>query len=172
MEVVECLRRRRTVRRFKNEPVPESVVTKILQAARWAPSSRNQQPWHLIVVRDRGTLVQIGRTARTGSFIGEATLAVAVAMENADSPELDAGRALQQMELMAWSEGMGTCFVTLTDAERVEVKRLLEIPPEIDLMTVLPFGYRPGDFKGRGVSRRSLSEIAHGEKFGNPYPSH
>jgi predicted oxidoreductase (fatty acid repression mutant protein) len=50
MEVYECIRTRRTIREFKPDPVPEEVVYKILQAARWAPSSSNSQPWHFIVI--------------------------------------------------------------------------------------------------------------------------
>jgi nitroreductase len=63
MEVYECIRTRRTVREFKPDPVPEEVVYKILQAARWAPSSGNSQPWHFIVITDRNILDTIGRIA-------------------------------------------------------------------------------------------------------------
>ena len=167
MDVYECLRGRRTVRRFKPTPVPEATLTKILNAARWAPSSRNQQPWHLIVIKNRETLEQIGRVAGTGSFVGDAPLAIALVMENADQPGMDAGRALQQMEIMAWSEGMGTCFVTLTEAERQKIVELLTIPAEMDLITVLPFGYRADDSRGRGVPRKPLSEMIHNETFGD-----
>ena len=68
-------------------------------------------------------------------------------MENADQPQMDGGRALQQMEIMAWSEGLGTCFVTLTEEERQKIVELLKIPAALDLITVLPFGYRPDDFR-------------------------
>ena len=168
MDVYECLRNRRTVRQFKPTPVPEATLTKILNAARWAPSSRNQQPWHLVVVRSRETLVQIGQIARTGSFIAKAPLAIAVVMENADQPQMDGGRALQQMEIMAWSEGLGTCFVTLTEDERRKIAEMLEIPAASDLITVLPFGYRPDDFRGRGAPRKPLSEMVHSETFAYP----
>ena len=167
MDTYQCLKERRTVRSFKPDPVPETVVNKILQAARWAPSSRDQQPWHLVVIRDRDTLSSIGGIAGTGRFIAEAPMAIALIMENADQPKLDAGRALQQMEIMAWAEGMGTCFVTLTAEEEKRVRELLEIPSSLALVTVLPFGYRPDDFKGRGRPRRPLGEMVHEERFGN-----
>ena len=169
MNVFECLRDRRTVRRYKSAPVQETTIQKILQAARWAPSSRNQQPWHLVVIQEREMLGEIGRVASTGTFVAEAPLAIAIVMENADSPELDAGRALQQMEIMAWSEGLGTCFVTLTDDERGKIGTLLGIPSAMDLITVMPFGYRPDTARGRGNPRKPLSEMAHRERFGNTY---
>ena len=108
MNVYECLRGRRTVRRFMPAPVPETIVTKILKAARWAPSSRNQQPWHLVVIRNRETLAKIGSIARTGTFIAQAPVAIAVVMDSADSPEMDAGRAFQRF-------GLAIEFISLHD---------------------------------------------------------
>ena len=110
MDVYECIRTRRTVREFKPDPVPEAIVQKILQAGRWAPSSSNTQPWHFVVVRARETIAALGRIATQGPFIGQAPLAIAIVMAHAGRPQLDAGRALQQMELMAWSEGSGDVF--------------------------------------------------------------
>ena len=52
MEVFECIRRRRTIREYKKDPIPEDVLEKILQAGRWSPSSSNSQPWHFVVVKD------------------------------------------------------------------------------------------------------------------------
>ena len=169
MNVYECLKDRRTVRAFKPTPVSEATLAKILNAARWAPSSRNQQPWHLVVVRNKETLAQMGRIASTGSFLAEAPLAIAVIMESADEPQMDGGRALQQMEIMAWAEGLGTCFVTLSEDEGEKILQLLKIPSNMDLITVLPFGYRSDNFQGRGVARKGLSEMVHSESFGNSY---
>ena len=167
MEVYDCLRSRLTIRGFKPDPVPDEMVTRILQAGRWAPSSRNLQPWHFIVIRDRETLQEIGRIATSGSFVAQAPLAIAIVMEDADRPELDAGRALQQMELLAWSEGLGTCFVGLRDEEQNrKVKEMLGIPDRMDLITVLPFGYRLDSIKVSGRRRKPLSGITHAERFG------
>ena len=166
MEVFRCIRTRRTVRDFTPDPVPDAVIHKILQAARWAPSSSNTQPWHFIVVRERDTIAALGRICTQGAFIGAAPLAIAIAMEGARRPQLDAGRALQQMELVAWDEGLGTCFVGIRGEQQQEVKTLLGIPEELELVTALPFGYRIARPPGAGTPRKSLSEIAHGERFG------
>ncbi len=166
MEVFRCIRTRRTVRDFTPDPVPDAVIHKILQAARWAPSSSNTQPWHFIVVRERDTIAALGRICTQGAFIGQAPLAIAIAMAGARRPQLDAGRALQQMELVAWDEGLGTCFVGIRGEQQQEVKTLLGIPDELELVTVLPFGYRIARPPGAGTPRKPLSEIAHGERFG------
>ena len=170
MEVYECVRARRTVRSYRPDPVPGAVVDKLLRAGRWAPSSRNSQPWHFIVVRNRETLRELGAIAASGRFVADAPMAIAIAMEDAERPDLDAGRALQQMELVAWEEGLGTCFVGLRDEDQNRrVRALLGVPDRMELVTLLPFGYRENAGKGLGKRRKPLSEIAHRERFGEPY---
>jgi len=173
MDVYECIRTRRTVREFKPDPVPDAIVHKLLQAGRWAPSSSNTQPWHFVVVRARETIEAIGRIATQGAFIGQAPLAIAIVMDNARRPQLDAGRALQQMELIAWSEGLGTCFVGIRAAEQQQaIKELLGIPESMELITVLPFGYRPEGRGAAGTPRKPMVDMAHSETFGTAYTPH
>ena len=169
MEVYECIRSRITVRNFKADPVPDRVISKMLRAARWAPSARNRQPWHFVVVRNGTDLTELGRIASTGSFISEAPLAIAVAMENANRPELDAGRAIQQMELAAWSEGVGGCVAGTRGEENQQVKEMLGIPNDFELVTVMAFGYPTDEVKAGGKRRKPLSQIAHSERFGQSY---
>lgn len=171
MEVYECIRTRRTWRDFKPDPVPEPLIRKILRAGRWSPSSTNSQPWHFIVVTHPDTIARLGQIATQGHFLANAPLVIAIAMENALRPHLDAGRAIQQMELTAWDAGLGTCFVGLRAAEQqVAIKELLGIPPELELITLLPFGYRAARPASRvSTPRKPLEEIAHRERFGVPY---
>jgi nitroreductase len=71
---------------------------------------------------------------------------------------------------MAWSEGLGTCFVGLRAAEQQHaIKALLGIPEAMELITVLPFGYRPAGRRATGIPRKPLAEIAHSETFGTAY---
>ena len=170
MEVFDCIRRRRTVREFKPDPIPEEVVYKILQAGRWAPSSSNSQPWHFVVVQAPDTLKKLGAIATQGAFIANAPLAIAIVVEHTTRPQLDAGRALQQMELVAWSEGMGTCFVGVrSEDQQRAVKELLSIPLEMELITIMPYGYRLPGSRHQGTPRKPMSEIAHRERFGDSY---
>ena len=170
MNVYDAVRTRLTVRQFKPDPVPDELVMKLLRAGQWSPSSRNLQPWHFIVIKDRDTLRRIGEIATSGRFVSEAPMAIAIAMEDPDRGELDAGRALQQMELVGWAEGLGTCFVGLRVAEQNrDVKELLGIPENVELVTVLPFGYRDEALRGTRRRRKPLSEMAHAERFGRSY---
>lgn len=170
MDVYNCIKTRRTVRDFEAKTVSNDLVHKILEAARWAPSSSNTQPWHFVLIDDNEILKSLGTIATQGPFIADAAFAIAIVMEGAFRPGLDAGRAIQQMELLAWSEGLGTCFVGFREAEQaVKVKELLSIPSELELITVLPFGYRKEAARGKGVPRKPMSEIAHRNKFGEAY---
>ena len=91
-------------------------------------------------------------------------------MDGATRPQLDAGRAIQQMELVAWSQGVGTCFVGVrAEDQQRGVKELLGVPAEMELITLLPFGYRAEGDSGRGVPRKPMAEIAHRERFGQAY---
>ena len=172
MQVYDAVRSRLTVREFKPDAVPDLVILKLLEAGRLAPSSRNLQPWHFIVIKNKDTLRRIAEIASSGRFIADAPMAIAIAMENADRAELDAGRALQQMELVAWEEGLGACFVGLRVVEQNRaVKRLLGIPDSAVLVTILPFGYRKDAAMGAQGrrNRKPLAQIAHSERYGAAY---
>ena len=121
MEVYDAVRTVLAVREFQDKPVPDILVKKIVEAARLTGSSMNGQPWHFIVIQNPETLRQIGSIASSGSFIGKAPLAIAVVMENANRPELDAGRSLQQLELAAWSEGIGGCVAGIRGDPKADV---------------------------------------------------
>ena len=169
MSVSECVRGRIEIREFKADPVPEAVLRKILEAGRWSPSQRNRQPWHFIVVQEPETLKQLAAMAPSGPYLADAPLAIAVATEGARMPLVDGTRAISNMQLVAWEEGLGSCWVGGVD--RDGVKRLLGIPEACELITVLPFGY-PTDAAVRLRKRRkSLQEMAHRERFGEPYRS-
>ena len=172
MQVYDAVRSRLTVREYKPDPVPDDVVHKLLEAGRLAPSSQNLQPWHFVVVRDGETIRRLGALATQGPFIADAPLAIAIVTDDTPRAALDAGRALQQMELVAWEEGLGACFVGIRQAEQNRaIKELLGIPDNLVLLTVLPFGYRKNmDMGARGRrNRKSLSQVAHSERFGDPY---
>ncbi len=171
MSIYQTVISRRTVRDYTDEPVSEELVRRLLQAGRMSPSSSDSQPWHFVVVRERDTIDKLGEIAKQGPFLAGAPVVIAVCVaDDAPRGHLDAGRAIQQMEIVGWGEGLGTCFVGVRDAEQqVAVKSLLGIPDDVELVSLLPFGYRQEGFKRRGVRRKEMSTIAHRERFGTPW---
>lgn len=167
MEVFEAVQTVLAVRSYQDKPLPREVVRRIVEAGRLTGSSMNGQPWHFIVVENRETLRQLGALAQTGAYIAQAPLAVVVAIDKTPYAVSDASRAIQSMILTAWSEGIGSNWVGFLGME--EVKLLLGIPAELDLLGMIPFGY-PTQVRSQGKKRRkSLSEVAHHERFGQPF---
>jgi nitroreductase len=127
----------------------------------------NAQPWHFVVVENRDTLRKLGELVRTGPYIAQAPLAIAVAMEKSKFAVSDASRAIQSMILTAWSEGVGSNWTGFGGLDGVNP--LLGIPAEMDVLAVVPFGY-PVKAVGKGKkNRKPLSEVAHRERFGQPF---
>jgi nitroreductase len=167
MNVFEAVRTMLAVRRYQDRRVPEEVVERIVEAGRLSPSSMNGQPWHFIVVQDPATLHQLGALARSGPYIAQASLAIAVVIDRTPYAVSDASRAIESMLLTAWDEGVGGNWVGFGGME--EVKALLSIPAELDLLAVVPFGY-PAEAIGKGKKRRkSLAEVAYRERYGQPF---
>jgi nitroreductase len=112
-------------------------------------------------------LKKLGELARTGPYIAQAPLAVVVAMEQSRYAVSDVSRAIQSMILTAWSEGVGSNWVGFQNLE--QVKLLLKIPSEVEVMAILPFGY-PVKKLGKGrKNRKPLAQVAHRETFGQPF---
>ena len=167
MQVFEAVRTVLAVRAYQDKPVPSDVIRRIVDAGRLTGSSKNGQPWHFIVVENRDTLRQLGALARTGPYIAQAPLAVVVAIENTRFAVSDASRAIQSMILTAWSEGIGSNWVGFLGL--TEVKALLGIPDDLDVLAIIPFGY-PARAGGQGKKqRKSPAEVAHRGRFGQPF---
>jgi len=167
MEVFDAIRTVLAVRKYQDKPVPPEVVRRIVEAGWLTGSASNQQPWHFVVVEDKETLRKLGELARTGPYTAGAALAIVVAIEQTRFALSDGSRAIQSMILAAWAEGVGSNWVGFMGLD--EVKELLQIPAEMDLLAIIPFGY-PAESIGYGKKRRKpLAEVASREKFGEPY---
>jgi nitroreductase len=167
MEVFEAGRTLLAIRQFKDKPVPPEIVRRIVKAGQLTGSSMNRQPWHFIVVQDRDLLRKLGALVQTGPYIAQAALAIVVAVQRTPFAVSDGSRAIQSMMLTAWSEGVGSNWVGFTGM--TEVKPLLEISADLDVLAIVPFGY-PSRAVGKGKKKRKpLSEVAHLERFGQPF---
>jgi len=167
MEVFDAVRTVLAVRRYQEKAVPATIVRRIVEAGRLTGSSLNRQPWHFIVVENSQTLRRLGALAQSGPYIAQAPLAVVVAIDKTKFAVSDASRAIQSMILTAWSEGIGSNWVGFQGL--TEIKPLLGIPDTLDVLAIIPFGY-PAQALGHGKKQRKpLSEVAHRERFGQPF---
>jgi len=159
---MEVIKKRRSIRRYKPTPVPEDILTKILEAARLAPSAGNRQPWHFIVVRDDEKKKQLG----ISEWAAEAPIVIVGCVDTKIRPEptciVDLSIAFEHIVLAATNFGLGTCWIGRLNADDT-IKKALGIPEHVKVVAVTPLGY-PDETPGP-KDRRSLSEIVHYDKF-------
>jgi nitroreductase len=168
MHVFDAVRTVLAVRQYQDKPVPAEVVRRIVEAGQLTASSINKQPWHFVVVENRERLRQLGNLVKTGPYIAQAPLAIAVAYETASRFGVsDASRAIQSMVLTAWEDGVGSNWTGFGGLE--EVRSFLRLPDEFEVLAVLPFGY-PANPVGRGKKQRKpIGEVASREEYGTPF---
>jgi nitroreductase len=168
MEVFDAVRSLLAVREYADRAVPEDVVQKIVAAAHLTASSINKQPWHFVVVQRRETLQRLGQLAKTGPYTAQAALAVVVAYEKQSQFGVsDASRAIQDMMLVGWENGVGSNWVGFSNLDAVGQE--LGIPDNFQVLAIVPFGY-PARKLGQGrKQRKPLGEVASRERFGQPF---
>jgi len=166
-DVFETIRTLLAIRSYRDTPIPDAVIRRIVEAGRLTGSGMNRQPWQFIIIRKRETLRQIGAVASSGPYVAQAPLAIVVATDRSRFAVSDASRAIQSMLLTAWADGVGSNWVGFGGLE--PVKALLDIPAGLDVLAILPLGY-PARPVGRGKKeRKPLAEVAHLERFGHPF---
>jgi len=167
MDTFEAVRTVLAVRTFQEKPVPVEVKNRILEAARLTGSGSNHQPWHFILVEGRAELQQLGSLVRSGPYTAQADFAVVVVIEQSKMALSDGSRAIQSMLLTAWADGVGSNWVGFVPMP--EVNKLLNIPENLDVLAILPFGY-PVKQVGQGKKKRKApAEVFYRGKFGQPY---
>ena len=177
MSVLEVIRKRRSTRKYKPESIPDDVLRRVMEAARLAPSGKNLQPWHFIVVKDQDMKERLAVASAHQSFIADApVIIVACAFpENSyakmgrymKSWPVDVAVAVDHLMLQAEEEGLGTCWIGSFHED--EVKSLLEVPEDVRVLALTPLGYADETPRDRG--RKNLEEIVSWEKFKRPVPS-
>ena len=183
MEVFDAIKTRRSIRRYKTDPVPEELVQKVLEAARWAPSWSNKQRSRYIVIRDKAKRKKLADSLRPGNSaataLNEAPVAIVVCVElgkdditagdkvtgrndwkasTTDKGNLymfDAGLAMQNLVLAAHALGLGTVFVGCFQLNNIV--EAIDLPDGMEMIAMTPLGY-PAE-GGRKPSRKELSEL-------------
>ena len=150
MNLTEILLNRRSIRRYKDEPIPEEALRGVLTSGLLAPTSRNLKPCRFTVVRDKTTLEALSHAkAAGGAFLKEAGAAVVVSAdaEKADTWVEDGSIALTCMHLAAAEAGLGSCWIQIhlrRDREGGEaeenVRRILGLEEQFRTVGILALG--------------------------------
>ena len=161
MDFMDVVRKRRSIRKYKPDLVPERVILDIMEAARLAPSGINIQPCHFIVVRDQKTKSQL----HVPEWAAEAPVLIVGCSDAEESPRwyiLDMGIAFEHIVLAATNFGLATCWIGWSEYDE-RTKKVLGIPDRMKVVAVTPLGY-PAETP-EPKTRKRLSDIVHLDKF-------
>ncbi|MFQ5836590.1 MAG: nitroreductase family protein [Candidatus Bathyarchaeia archaeon] len=164
MDVLEAIRTRRSIRKFRPKPIPDEKLKMILEAGRLAPSAGNRQPWFFVVVKDLERKRTLAKAAGYQMFIADAGVIIVALGDPEASPRWfrqDPMIAVEHIVLAATALGYGTCWIGAFDEE--EVKRILKIPEELKVIVLLPIGFP--DEAPTPRARKPLKEIVFLEKY-------
>lgn len=161
-DMLALIRRRRSIRKYGKKALPQTLVRKLLEAGRWAPSGLNNQPWRFLVIKDKRGLCGLATFTQYGPVIQNAGAAIVVCMDIADSYNREKdlmaiGACIENMLLEATSLGLGCCWLGEILNKKEGVSKFLGLDEDIELMAVITVGY-PRKLKKKG-SRKPLDEL-------------
>ena len=157
-EVLRLMQERRSIRKFKPDPIEDDKIEQILEAARWTQSASNRQPWRFIVIKNQEIISQLQKAAKFGGFVSQAPLVIAIIADKKRSPNWylqDTSMVAHQICLMAWSLDLGTCWIGSMDRDKAA--EVLELDKNEHVTTILPIGYFHK--KPSPTSRKSLKNM-------------
>lgn len=168
-KLLEFLKSRRSIRRFKPDPIPKELILKLLDTARYAPSAGNRQPWIFIVVDDPEIKMKLANIHPWARPLEDAPLGVVIACDceiSRESCQVDCANATMQIMLAAHALGLGTVWLqTLRNIE--EVQNIVNLPKNYIPVAMLALGYP--DENPPPKPRKELYEITYLNKYGSKF---
>ncbi len=161
MSLLDAIFKRRSIRRYKRQPIPDDVLKNILEAGRLAPSANNLQPWHFIVVTDQKLKEGLIR-GTWNRFIKDAPVVIVGCGDKRDEwSTVDVAIALENMVIAAAAQEIGSCWIG--DFDEGKVRKLLNIPNNLKVVAMITLGYP--DEEPEMPSKKRLEEIVHYNGF-------
>lgn len=173
MDVLEVIKSRRSVRTFQNREVTQETVNQLLDAARWSPSAGNVQPWAFVVVSKQNLKHNLSLAAYGQKDLEEAPVVIVVCADEKQAEERygqkgkalyclqDTAAATQNILLMAYSLGLGTCWIGAFKEE--ETRKVINAPKNMRPVAMIPVGYPNETPQTR--DRRPLTDIVYKDGF-------
>ena len=169
--LLRAMRRVRSVREFRPEPLPDKLLTDILEVARWTGSGMNRQPWTFVVVQERATLKAIAQASPNAGHVAGAAAAIVIVMDG-HMPEIetfDEGRVAERILVAATALGVASAIGWIMPSGASVVADLLGVPSGRRVRTLVSLGY-PTEAAARprsapGTARRLLGKVVRYERF-------
>ena len=170
---LDLAEKRRSVRAYKPDEVPEEMLQTVLEAGRLAPSACNKQPWRFIVVRSETVRRALG-AAYAREWFWKAPLVIAVCIlpkeawtrshDGKNYAMADGALAMDHLQLAAAELGLGTCWIAAFDP--AAAREILNLPDGVEIVGMTPLGFPDVEPSPRVRSRRPLGEIVLKERWG------
>jgi nitroreductase len=176
-ELTRFLGSLRAVRRFSDRPIADDVLRDILEVARRTGSSKNTQPWELVVVRDREMLKRLSKLGGFAGYVATAQADIVLVMDSANNA-FDCGRLAERVMLAAWAYGIGSCIASLFPDENARrAKELLGIPPARWVRQTVAIGFPAEEESPRvagarrtvgavRIDRKPMEQFVNWERYG------
>lgn len=166
MECLEAIKKRRSIRSFKDKTIPKDILEKFVDAARFAPTARNVQPWEFVVVTDKPVLKKLAQLAENGRFLSACAACIAILCAETKYYLEDGCAATQNILLAAASEGVGSCWVAGDKKPYCgQVIALLNAPAQFKLVSIIALGYPESANSFTAADKKPLEKLIHWEKF-------
>ncbi|MBU0503472.1 MAG: nitroreductase family protein [Candidatus Omnitrophota bacterium] len=166
MDILGVIKTRRSIREFSDRPIAGELIEKIIDAARFAPTARNIQPWEFVAVTEPGTLNKIADITEHGKFIAQAKCCIVVFSSDTKYYLEDGCAATQNILLAATSLGIGSCWVAGDKkAYSGQIAGLLNAPGSFKLVSLIALGYPVSEDSFKVAEKRPFKELIHREKF-------
>jgi len=173
VDVFKAIKGRRSIRQFTDEPIGRDTLGKLLDAARWAPTSSTQQKWRFLVVVSPSVKELISNFSPGIFAVPAAFVVVCVEKTSGESPVWEFTHAAacvlaaQNIMLAAYEMGIGSCIAV--SYSRIAVREALNIPEDVEPLLIISLGYPAED--PEPPPRLDLSQIASIDAFGKRWPS-
>lgn len=165
MNTQDCIATKLDIREFSKENVPSNMISTILNSARYSGSGLNTQHWRFIVIKEKNNLKKLSEDSTSGQWIVGANFAIIILTDPKYGFHLlDAGRVIQNMQLSAWDNGVGSGIYTGIKDEKM--RKDFKIPPNLNISAVVGFGFPKKSIPGK-KNRKPLTELMYNEVYGN-----
>ena len=163
---IDAIIKRRSVREFKRDPIPQDVIMQIIECGRLAASGRNIQPWKFVAVTNKDTLNKISLAAANGKFIKDAPLCILVfCLKDAKRRIEDGAAATQNMLVGAKALGVSTCWIAGANTpHEEEVAAVVGAPEEYGLISMIACGYAKNE-EVKMPAKKEIVDIFVSEHF-------
>ena len=159
--VLDAIRKRRSIRHYIKQSIPDDRVHDILEAGRWAPSGLNNQPWRFVIIKNQSILETLSTMTHYTSIIKSSDTCLAVFFHlpsgyNRDKDMMGIGACIQNMLLAAHSLGIGAVWLGEILNKKENVRSLLEVSDDNELVAVIALGYSNENPAGKRIEPSRL----------------